>query len=133
MLTFDLIRNIQIDLGNIQHALLNTQIRLRLSILNHVHAEGDVVQEADDPYTSDTKSAAAGCFVAIGHSPDYKPKRLTYGMVSLVLKGLFDVLYIERQNVAADVMVAHDTIGVVGYAAVIRDLSRHPTSLAAES
>ena len=111
---------------DLHDTLLRTQINLRRSILNHYHAEADILADGDNPYVSSATST--GCWVAIKSWPDDEPNRLTYGMVDIVLTGLWDAVYLARRDFEADALVRHDTLGIIGYAFILKERPVYPGS-----
>ena len=50
-------------------------------------------------------------------------KRLTYGMVDNVLKGIWEFMYRGGRFVCADIFVEEDDMGTVGYARLLLSAS----------
>lgn len=119
VLTINVRTEVPIERQYLERTLLQTHIRLRQYIRTHYHADQDVLFSNDDPYISDRD--LEGCFFGVGHWPRRREKRLTYGMVDIVLRGIFDVLYREEWNVGADFYVVDDVLGEVGIGRVARD------------
>ena len=108
-----------IDGPDMARTLLQTQVSLRRYIARYYRADEDVLFPSDDPYTS--SEANTGCFFGVTHFPENLPKRLTYGMVESILTGVFDVLYRGNLYVAADILMIHDNMGMVGFGRVTKD------------
>ena len=92
--------------------LLQTQVTLRRYIKDHYQAAQDVLFPSDDPYMSDLD--LTGCFLAVTHWPEDRPKHLTYGMVDNVLKGIWDVMYRDGRFVEVNFDVFDEQLGLVG-------------------
>lgn len=118
-LKLSLRRRTIIDGPDMARTLLQTQISLRRYIARHWRADEDVLFPSDDPYMS--SEANTGCFFGATHYPPNRPKRLTYGMVEIVLTGAFDVLYREGRHIGADILIVHDNMGMVGFGRVTKD------------
>ena len=114
--------DIPLDPADLSRTLVQTQIRLRRYIMSHYHADQDVLFPRDDPYVSNKE--LTGCFFAITHWPPDRTKRLTYGMVNIVLTGVLDALYRQERYIGAEVFVVHDFMGMVGFARVAKTLPR---------
>lgn len=99
--------------------ILELQVRLRRFIASHYQVANDVLFASDDPYMSDPWET--GCFFAITHWPRDQPKRLTYGMVDTVLKGVWEFLYKAERFECADFYVEDDLLGTVGYGRVLAE------------
>ena len=92
--------------------VLQTQVTLRRYIRDHYQAAHDVLFPSDDPYMSDLDQS--GCFLAVTHWPEGRPKHLTYGMVDNVLKGIWEFMYRGERFVEANFEVFDEQLGVVG-------------------
>lgn len=108
-----------IEPTDMQRTILQTQLKLRRYITTHYKAATDVLFHSDDPYMSD--SEYTGCFFAITHWPPNRQKRLTYGMVDAVLKGVWEFLYRGGRFMKSDFYVDHETLESVGYGRVDRE------------
>lgn len=101
------------------HAILRVQLRLRRFFASHYQASNDVLFSSDDPYMSDP--FYSGCFFAVTHYPLDRQKRLTYGMVDNVLKGIWERLYRGERFQCADFYVTDDALGDVGFGRLLRE------------
>lgn len=99
--------------------ILQIQVKLRRFIASHYRVTFDVLEPSDNPYMSDPN--LAGCFFAVTHWPMDRQRRLTYGMVSDTLKGVWEFLYQGGRFVCTEFYVRDDQAGTVGYGMVMTE------------
>lgn len=107
--------------ASLGRTILTTQQALRTYISGHYGATNDPLLPNDDPYKS--SSQLTGCFVGIDSFPKGN-RHLTYGVVALVLQGLWDFLYKGGRYVEAAFEVQDDQWGSVGIGKVSREAPR---------
>ncbi|KAM0805423.1 hypothetical protein BDR22DRAFT_884954 [Usnea florida] len=101
-----------IEASDMARTLLQTQVTLRRYIRTHYKAAQDLLFPSDDPYMSDLD--LSGCFLAVAHWPEDRPRHLTYGMMDDVLKGVWEFMYRGGRFVEANFVVFDEQLGVVG-------------------
>lgn len=109
-----------IEAPDMARTLLQTQVMLRRYIRDHYKAAQDVLFPSDDPYISDLD--LIGCFFAVACWPEDRPKRLTYGMVDNVLKGVWEFMYRGGRFVEANFEVSDEQLGRVGAGLIERGI-----------
>ena len=108
-----------IEVQDMARTLLQTQVALRRYITSHYKAAQDLLFPIDDPYISDLD--LGGCFFAVTHWPVDRPKHLTYGMVDIILKGVWEFMYRGGRFVNAEIEVFDEQWGVVGSGFVAKE------------
>ena len=101
-----------IEAPDMARTILQTQVTLRRYIKDHYQAAQDVLFPSDDPYMSDLD--LSGCFLAVTHWPEDRPKHLTYGMVDNVLRGVWEFMYRGGRLVEVNFEVFDEQLGLVG-------------------
>lgn len=107
-----------IEKANMCRTILGTQQALRAQIAAHYQLRDLPLQSDDEPYKSDPHWA--GCFLGVIAFPPAKPPRflieyhLTYGIVEIVLQGLWEFLYMGERFVETAFEVLDDQWGLVG-------------------
>lgn len=122
-LKIQLMPEISLASTDLARTLIQTQLQLRRYLASHYRADEDVLFHFDDPYS--LKEDLPGCFFAVTHWPADRTRRLTYGMVDVILTGVINVFWKGEHFVGADIYVVHDYMGMVGAAQVSRARPSH--------